>query len=70
MATTAKMTLTVSKSNTKSKVIVRTVGTYSSIPMNTIDFNMTGQPLYTSASPKAFWLAVLAAVNAQIELLP
>ena len=70
MAVSAKMTVRVVKSRSTSTYSVRTAGSYASLPANTVTLDEPGQPLYTTASAKAFWLAVLAAVTAQVEALP
>lgn len=70
VATVAKMTVRVSSSRSASRVQVSSNGRYISTPMNTIELNETGQPIYTTASPKAFWTAVLADVQAAIAALP
>jgi hypothetical protein len=70
VATVAKLTVRVGSSRSSSTVKTGTTGVYLSTPMNTIEINSTGQPIFTTASPKAFWTAVLAAVQAEIAALP
>lgn len=70
MAEIAKLTVRVTSSRTSSVVRTSTTGRYISTPVNTIDIAATGQPIYTNASPKAFWTAVLASVQAEIAALP
>lgn len=70
MAETAKLTVRVTSSRTSSVVRTSTTGRYISTPVNTIEVNATGQPIYTNASAKAFWTAVLATVQAEIAALP
>lgn len=70
MAQLAKMTVNVKKTQTKSQVRVATAGSYASLVVNTVKPNLTSQPLYTTAGPKAFWLAVLADVTAAVNALP
>lgn len=70
MATTARLDIRVTSSRSASKVVVSTTGRYVSTPMNTIEITAGSQPLFTTASPKAFWLAVLAVATAQVNALP
>lgn len=70
VAATARMTLRVTKSRTQSTLVIGTVGSYASLPVNDVDVQLPGQPLYTTASSKAFWLAVLAAATTAVEALP
>lgn len=70
MAEIAKLTVRVTSSRTASVVRTSTTGRYISTPVNTIDLTATGQPIYTNASAKAFWEAVLATVQAEIAALP
>lgn len=70
MATPTKLTVRVSSSRSASVVKVSTAGQYMSTSMNTITIDATGQPIFTTSSPKAFWTAVLAAVQAEIAALP
>jgi len=70
MARQAKLTVYVTKSNTKSHYRVTTVGTYAGIAMRLASIDVPGAALYTTASAKAFWLAVLNDVEAQITALP
>lgn len=70
MARQAKLTVYVTKSNTKSHLRVTTVGTYGGVQMKLAAIDVPGEPLYTTASPKAFWTAVLTEVQNQVSLLP
>ena len=70
MATKAQLTLRVTKSRTQSTVVLRTIGSYAGLTVNDIDVDLTGQPLYTTASSKDFWLAVLAAATTAVQALP
>lgn len=70
MATKAQLTLRVTKSRTQSVLVVRTTGTYAALSVNDVDVDMPGQPLYTTSTSKAFWLAVLAAATSAVEALP
>jgi hypothetical protein len=49
---------------------VTTVGTYAGIPMKLAPIDVPGEPLFTTATPKAFWLAVLNETENQVTLLP
>lgn len=70
MATVAKLTVRVTSSRSASVVKVGTTGRYIATPMNDIEIDATGQPIFTTASPKAFWTAVLAVCQAEIAALP
>jgi hypothetical protein len=70
MAAKAQLTIRVTKSRSASNVTVRTIGSYASLQVNDVDVDLPGQPLYTTATSKAFWLAVIAAANTAIEALP
>lgn len=70
MAEQTKMTIRVTSSRTASTVRVSTAGTYKGAQTNTIALDLPAQPVYTTATAKAFWLAVLATVTAEIEGLP
>lgn len=70
MAQLAKMTLFVKKTQTKSQLRIATVGSYASLPVNTIEISKPTQALYTTAGPRAFWLAVLADVTAAVTAAP
>lgn len=70
MARQAKLVVYVTKSNTKSHLRVTTVGTYAGISMKLAAIDVPGEPLFTTATPKAFWLAVLAEAQNQVNLLP
>jgi hypothetical protein len=70
MAAVTKLTVRVYSSRSASRVVIGTTGTYLSAPMNTIEINATGQPIFTTSSTKAFWTAVLAVAQAEIAALP
>lgn len=70
MARQAKLTVYVTKSNTKSHLRVTTVGTYAGISMKLAGIDIPGEPLFTTATAKAFWLAVLNEAENQISALP
>jgi hypothetical protein len=66
MAQSADIRIWVTSSRTQSTVRYRTAGRYGSISVNTVSDLLRSQPLFTTASPEAFWLAVLAVVQADI----
>lgn len=66
MASRATFTITVGKSNSASIVTYRSKGRYATINTNSIYRGLTGQPLFTTATEKAFWAAVLAQVVADL----
>lgn len=70
MAQLAKMTVSVQKTQTKSKVRIATAGSYASLVVNNVEISLPTQPLYTTAGPRAFWLAVLADVTAAVTAFP
>lgn len=70
MATVAKLTVRVTSSRSASRVRIGTTGIYLSTPMNTVEVDATGQPIFTTASAKAFWGAVLAVAQSEIAALP
>lgn len=70
MATTAKLTIFVTSTRGASKVRVGTVGKYVSTPVNDIELTLAGQPLFSTASSKVFWQAVMAAATNAIAALP
>lgn len=70
MATTAKMTIRVTSSRSASRVRIGTAGRYISFPVNGIEFDETGQPIFTTASQHAFWGAVLAVVTTAVAGSP
>lgn len=70
MAQLAKLTLRVTKTKTKSRLRVGTTGAYASLIVNNIEHDDSARPLYTTAGPRAFWLAVLADATAAVTALP
>lgn len=70
MATTARMDMRVTSTRSKSKIVISTYGKYVSTPVNTIEIVADQQPLLTTATNKAFWLAVLNIALAQVTALP
>lgn len=68
MAQSADIRIWVSKSATQSTVRYRTAGRYGQLSANTVSNLLRSQPLFTTATPEAFWLAVLAVVQADIPL--
>lgn len=70
MATTAKLTVRVTSSRAASRVQISTNGRYISTDMNGIEFDETGQPIFTTASQHAFWGAVLSVVQAAVATSP
>lgn len=70
MAKQAKLTIYVTKSNNKSHLRVTTVGTYGQLSAKLAAIDVPGEPLFTTASAKAFWIAVLNEAENQVNLLP
>jgi len=70
MATQAKLTVRVSAARGSSTVNCSTTGRYISLTVNGIDFSLPRQPILPTTSPKAFWLAALAIITAEINALP
>jgi len=70
MSDSAKMTVRVTSSSSASVVSIATAGRYKGTNVNSVRVNLTGEPLYTNASAKAFWTAVLVTVQAYIASLP
>lgn len=70
MANQAKLTVWVTSQRGSSGVRFSTAGRYISLPTNGISEDLTRQPVQPTSSAKAFWLSVLAIVNAQISALP
>jgi len=66
LASRSTLTITVTKSNSASTVLYRDKGRYATINTNTVYRNLLGQPLFTTASEKAFWEAVVAVVLADL----
>lgn len=70
MAKGAKLTVYVGKQINTSNTTVRGTGTYGALSLSGLSIYTPGLPLYTTATQKAFWTAVLAEVQAQIAALP
>ena len=70
MARGAKITVYVNRSRNFSSTAVRTSGVYGSLATSGISIDTPSLPLYTTASAKAFWQAVLVEVQAQLAALP
>lgn len=70
MATTAKLTVFITSTRSKSVVRIGTVGKYVSTPVNGVEILVPNAPLMTTASQGAFWRAVLAVVDAQMAGVP
>lgn len=70
MAALAKMTVRVQKNRTASRLRISTTGTYAALVTSGVSIDVPNQPLYSTADAKTFWLAVQAAVAAQLEALP
>jgi len=70
MARGAKITIRVNRSRNFSSTSVRTSGAYGALTTNSINIDTASLPLYTTASEKAYWQAVLTEVQAQLAALP
>lgn len=70
MARGAKLTVYVERSKNFSTTRVRTTGVYGALATGSITIDTGSLPLYTTASSKAFWEAVVAEVAAQLAALP
>lgn len=70
MATTARMDLRVTSTRGASKLVISTYGRYVSEPVNTIEITQGALPLYSAATDKAFWLAILSEATALVTALP
>lgn len=70
MATTAKLTVFVTSTRSKSVVRIGTVGRYVSTPVNTVEITIPNAPLMTTASTGAFWRAVMAVVDGALAGVP
>jgi len=66
MATRARISITVTSTRGASQIRYNTVGRYVSTNVNTISDFLQDQPILTTASPEAFWTAVIAIVKADI----
>lgn len=70
MARGSKIVVQVQRSKNFSSTTVRTSGLYGALVTNTINIDTPSLPLFTTASEKAYWQAVLTAVQAQLAALP
>ena len=70
MATRSKFTITVTKTANSSTVQYSSKGRYGQINTNTLTNLLRGQPLFTTSTPQAYWLAVLTAVQAAVTAGP
>lgn len=70
VAQLAKLDLRVTKTRSKSRLRLSSHGAYASLQVNTVRVDEPSQPLYTTAGPRAFWLAVLADATAAVTALP
>jgi hypothetical protein len=70
MASQAKLTIRVSSARGSSTIAYSTNGRY--VSLNTAGFQraLLGQPVQPTTSPDAFWLAVVAAVVADLTAHP
>jgi len=66
----AKLTIYVGRSKNFSNTRVRTTGQYAALPTGGITIDTGSLPLYTTASAKAFWTAVVTEIQAQLAALP
>jgi hypothetical protein len=69
MASQAKFSIRVQANRGSSRVSYSTNGKYISLQTNGISDDLVQQPVLTTASAKAFWLAVLAIVQADVEAM-
>lgn len=70
MATRSKFVITITKTANSSTVQYSTKGRYGQINTNTLTNLLRGQPLFTTATAQAYWLAVLSAVTAAVTAGP
>lgn len=69
MARPAKLTIYVNRSRNFSATRVRSTGTYGALDTSGITIDTPSLPLFTTASAKAYWQAVLTEVQAQLAAL-
>lgn len=70
VASRSKITITVTSTRGGSQVNYTTNGRYASLNTNTLGQYLPSEPLFTTATPQAYWLAVLAAVTAAVTAGP
>jgi hypothetical protein len=66
MAATSKITIRVSSARGSSSIQYRTAGRYISLPTVGLDNQLLRQPIQPTTSLSAFWLSVIALVQADI----
>jgi len=69
MASTAKLEIRVTASRGASTISYVTKGRYVSFTTSGLTDTLTGQPIQPTTSLSAFWLSVLAIVQAEITAL-
>lgn len=70
MARRCKITIYVGRSRNASNTSVRTAGQYGALAAGGITIDTPNLPLYTTASAKLFWQAVLTEAQTQLAALP
>lgn len=70
MASQAKLTVRVTSTRGGANVSFSSVGTYISTPMNGYSVNLPGEAVQPTSDQRAFWLSVIAIVQAQITASP
>jgi hypothetical protein len=70
MARGSKIVVQVKRSKNFSSTTVRASGIYGALVTNTVNIDTASLPLFTTSSEKAYWLAVLAEITAQVTALP
>lgn len=66
----SKMVLTVTASTAATNLRISTSGRYKRLLTNTINLVVPSLPLFPSTSEKAYWTAVLAEAQTQVNALP
>lgn len=70
MSAQAKLIIRVTSTRGGSNFQFTSSGSYVSTPMNGYNVALPGQAIQPTADQRAFWLSVLAVVQAQITELP
>lgn len=70
MASSAKIVITVGSTRGASSVRISSKGRYISTPVNGYQRELLGQPIQPTSSQSAFWLSVLALVQANLTNSP
>ena len=70
MASTAKIVITVASSRGASTIKISSKGRYVSTDVNGFQRELLAQPIQPTSSQSAFWLAVLAVVEASLTDSP